>query len=332
MTKTGVPTIIGTRIPGVARFARIPNLSKQAKLRLSWIDYYQKHGCNGRLTCRHFGINHRSFYRYFNRYQRAGFYGLESRSCRPHRIRISTTPPEHISLICRLRKSNPEYSKYKLQVLLKRDYEVILSASTIGRIIKRYHLFCPTPIKSKGHPQRVLRRRKPNDLNPTIPGELIEFDVKHLPMIGKKRYGFVAIDIVSKQACVHVASTITSHQAVIAWGKACRELGYQPKAVLNDNGSENLGEFARILAEQKVDHYFAKPHTPKDKPYVERFIGSLERECIQWGGLAIDLSDQQEIIDRWLKKYHSYRPHQSLGYLTPDKYRAKLDADVALML
>jgi len=151
----------------------------------------------------------------------------------------------------------------------------------------------------------------------------VEVDVKHLPHLGRKHYGFVAIDVVSKQACVHVSSSISSKQGGIAWEKAVATLGL-PKAVLTDNGSENLGAFAELLLSQPTAHYFARPRTPKDKPHVERFIGTLEREFIQWGGVALDVADQQQLVDAWLEKYHSYRPHQSLGYLTPDEYLAKL--------
>jgi transposase InsO family protein len=59
---------------------------------------------------------------------------------------------------------------------------------------------------------------------------------------------------------------------------------------------------------------------------VERFIGTLERECLQWGGVSVDTKDRQDIINQWLHKYHSYRPHQALGYLTPDEYKATLKA------
>ncbi len=37
-----------------------------------------------------------------------------------------------------------------------------------------------------------------------------------------------------------------------------------------------------------------------DKPHVEHFIGTLEKERLQWGGVAIDLDGQQEIINTWL--------------------------------
>ena len=131
---------------------------------------------------------------------------------------------------------------------------------------------------------------------------------------------------------MYVASTISATQGALAWQKAVAKLGL-PKAVMNDNGSENLGAFAELIKKQHIPQYFARPHTPKDKPHVERFIGSLERECLQWGGVANDLADQQDIIDKWLIKYHSYRPHQALNYLTPDEYKAKLEhKEVALII
>lgn len=310
-----------------------PTLSKPAKQRLKWVDYYNAHGKNARLTCRHFGIHHKTFYRYYNRFQELGLRGLENLPKQPKTMRQPTTPLAQVDLVRKLRRDNPEYSKYKLAVILERDHGIVLSASTVGRIMSRYNLFFAPPVKPKGHPDRVNRRRKPKDLVVKEPGDLVEVDVKHLPMLGSKRYAFVVIDLVLRRAFIHVASTISSRQAATAWQKVCELWGLVPSAVLNDNGSENLGAFAKLLEEMEVDQYFARPYTPKDKPHVERFIGTLERECIQWGGLVTDLADQQAVIDEWLTKYHSYRPHAALGYLTPNEYAAKLEREkVALML
>ena len=330
----GTQTRIGVVLPKLGSIRQTVSLSKSAKQRLNWVDYYHAHGNNARLTCRHFGIAHRTFYRYYNRLKLQGMAGLEAHSERPHQVRQPMTPSPVIDAIKQLRKANPEYSKYKLVVILKRDYGYSVSASTVGRIISRYNLFFTPPVKPKGHPHRqahLQKQRKPTGLSPTHPGQLLEVDVKHLPSVGTKRYAFVAIDVVSKQAAVHVGATISSAQGALAWRKAVHQLGL-PEAVLTDNGSENMGAFAKLLAELPTEHYWARPHTPKDKPHVERFIGTLERECIQWGGLATDVADQQDIINQWLSKYHSYRPHQALGYLTPDEYKAKLSSkEVALM-
>lgn len=302
-------------------------LTKAAKLRLSWLDYYQAHGGNAALTARHFGISKSCFFKWKARFDRLGPSGLIDQSRRPKAVRQPLTPRPVIDAIKQLRKANPEFSKYKLAVILKRDYGYSLSASTVGRAISRYQLFFAPPVKQKGHPgrkQSIKRLRKPKDFTPMKPSDLVEVDVKHLPNTGTKRYGFVAIDVISKQATVHVASTISAAQGVLAWRKAVHQLGL-PKAVLTDNGSENMGAFAKLLKEQPTEHYWARPRTPKDKPHVESFIGTLERECLQWGGVATDLADQQDIVNQWLTKYHSYRPHQSLNYLTPDEYLAKLN-------
>jgi transposase InsO family protein len=291
------------------------------------MDYYQTHGQNAALTARHFGISKSCFFKWKKRYDRRGLPGLTDQSKRPKVVRQPLTPQPIVMAIKSLRKANPEYSKYKLAVILKRDYGYSVSASTVGRTISRYNLFFAPPIKRKGHPgrrQSIVRIRKPKDFTPVKPGDLVEVDVKHLPHINGRRYGFVAVDVITKQATVHVASSISSAQGAIAWKKTVHRLGL-PRAVLTDNGSENMGAFAALLQTQPTEHYWARPHTPKDKPHVERFIGSLERECLQWGGVSVDQRDQQHIIDTWLTKYHSYRPHQTLGYLTPDEYLAKLN-------
>jgi len=312
--------------PNLRQIKQTVTLTKEAKLRLSWIDYYQAHGHNAALTCRYFGIAKSCFFKWKARFDRQGLFGLSDQPKHPKTIRRPLTPLLVVDTIRTLRRTNPEFSKYKLAVILKRDFGYQVSASTVGRVISRYNLFFTPPVKQKGHPgrrQSFTRIRKPHGFVAAKPGDLVEVDVKHLPHINGKRYGFVAIDVVTKQATVHVSTSISSAQGALAWKKAIYQLGL-PKAVLTDNGSENMGAFAQLLSEQTTEHYWARPHTPKDKPHVERFIGSLERECIQWGGVSVDTKDQQEIINQWLTKYHSYRPHQALGYLTPDEYRSKI--------
>lgn len=331
--QTGIHTRIGTVIPKLGSIKQTVSLSREAKHRLRWIDFYHTHNNNARLTCRHFGIAHKTFYRYYHRFIKQGITGLENRSSRPNNLRQSLIPIPVLDIVRMLRKNNPELSKYKLAVILKRDYGYSLSASSIGRIITKYNLFFNSPIKPKNHPMRrqnIAKLRKPKDYAVVNPLDLIEVDVKHLPSLGVKRYGFVAIDVITKQASIYVSSTISSSQGALAWKRAVHQLGL-PKAVLTDNGSENHGAFAELLASQPLEHYWARPHTPKDKPHVERFIGTLERECIQRGGVALNKRDQQSIINSWLNKYHNYRPHQALNYLTPNEFKAKIkDKKVAL--
>jgi len=45
--------IISGAVPGVSRLARLQELSKKARQRLKWFDYYHSHTHQARLTCRY---------------------------------------------------------------------------------------------------------------------------------------------------------------------------------------------------------------------------------------------------------------------------------------
>src|SRR6266498_2297511 len=67
----------GHILPGAARIARIPVLSKKAKQRLKWMDWYFTHDANARATCRHFSLSPDVFYRWKNRYNPGDLTTLE---------------------------------------------------------------------------------------------------------------------------------------------------------------------------------------------------------------------------------------------------------------
>ena len=74
------------------------------------------------------------------------------------------------------------------------------------------------------------------------------------------------------------------------------------------------------LRNENITQLWTRPRTPKDKPCVERMIGTLQTECLDYLIGPMSVSELQAEIDSWLKKYHSYRPHESLGFLTPHEF------------
>ena len=62
-------------------------LSRAARLRLSWMGHYQQHGQNATFACRHLGIGQATFYGWKGRYDPENLFTLEDRSHRPHRRR-----------------------------------------------------------------------------------------------------------------------------------------------------------------------------------------------------------------------------------------------------
>ena len=111
-------SVYGSIIPGAGRLAGIPDLSKRARQRLKWFDYYKAHGHNARLTCRYFGISPQAFYCWKRRYNPRHLESLEDRSHRPRHIRQPTYSAELVEAVRKLREEYPRWGKDKLVVLL----------------------------------------------------------------------------------------------------------------------------------------------------------------------------------------------------------------------
>lgn len=321
--RVGTSTRIGVVLPGAARTAKIYSPSKEAKQRLKWMDYHRKVK-NIALVCRHFDIQRSLFYKWYNRYERLGLKGLEDKSRRPKTLRQSKIPLDQIDLIRKLRKKYPYYSKYKLSVILKRDFNIEISDSTVGRVIKKYNLFFRSPYRSKKERVKQARVRLPKDFKVAGPGDLIQSDTKHISFFGPKRYFYVVKDCLTKMVSIRVSASISSKQSRITFETSKRHIPYPIKNIHTDNGSENLLELADYCKKNNITHYFSRPRTPKDDAFVENMIGTIEREFIQQGKLAFNVEEQQELIDEYLEEYHKFRPHQALGYLTPYEYYEKI--------
>ena len=73
---------------------------------------------------------------------------------------------------------------------------------------------------------------------------------------------------------------------------------------------------------------FSRPGTPTDNPFIESFNGSFRDEClnVHW---VLSLEDARDKIECWRIDYNQFRPHSSLGDLTPEEFRGQhLEAGV----
>jgi hypothetical protein len=107
----GSSTIYSTILPNNAQLQRIRcvKLSREAKHRLTVIEYYLKHRSVA-LTCRHFGICRSYFYKWYRRYDPRNLTTLENLSRRPYRVRPATYNTGLVSLVRKLRTDYPRMS------------------------------------------------------------------------------------------------------------------------------------------------------------------------------------------------------------------------------
>jgi hypothetical protein len=83
-TQTTLFNLYSKSLIGKLRYVNDVKLTKEAKLRLKWIEYYEKVK-DVTKTCRYFGISRNTFYKWLKRYQKDGLKGLLDRPKTPLR-------------------------------------------------------------------------------------------------------------------------------------------------------------------------------------------------------------------------------------------------------
>ena len=90
-----------------------------------------------------------------------------------------------------------------------------------------------------------------------------------------------------------------------------------PKYLCSDNGPEFVSKaVCQWLAESGCSSLFIKPGSPWENGYVESFNDKLRDECLN-REIFRNGKEAQTIVEAWKQEYNNYRPHISLGYLTP---------------
>ena len=107
----------------------VPNLSKSAKQRLKWMDYYQQCS-NAAKTCRYFGISRKTFHKWKKLYDPHNLLTLEEKSRRPRRLRQWQVTREEESRVKTLRQRYIRYGKEKLKVIYQREYRQAISSQS----------------------------------------------------------------------------------------------------------------------------------------------------------------------------------------------------------
>jgi len=116
------------------------------------------------------------------------------------------------------------------------------------------------------------------------------------------------------------AKSISSKRVidVLSWLFATRGV---PQHIRSDNGPEFVAyRVQQWLADQGSQTLYITPGSPWENPFIERFIGTLKAECLH-RYLFDRISEAQIILDHYMDEYNRFRPHSSLGYLTPAEYR-----------
>ena len=320
--------------PGWSRLARIGvELSREARVRLAWMDFYHRKR-NVAHTCRHFGISRQTFYRWQRRFNAYDLTTLEARSHRPHRRRQPTWTFPLAEKVLTLRLQFPRWGKDKLAVLLRRQ-RLPVSTSMVGRILRQLkqqgRLIEPLRPGGPGS-RRALRPRpyavrKPRQYAVSQPGDLVEvdtLDVRPLPGVVFKQ--FTARDVVSRWDVIQAHPRATAQTAAQFLDTLQLRMPFPIRAVQVDGGSEFAAEFELACQQRRLHLFVLPPRSPKLNGAVERANRTHSEEFYQVTACSLEMKKLNRELRHWEKIYNTVRPHQALGYLTPQQFLRQISS------
>jgi len=307
-------------------FNKYANLSKAARQRLQWFDYY-KQCVNAAKTCRHFGISRKTFYKWQKLYEPNNLYSLENRGTAPLKRRQREITPEQETRVVQLRKRYIKYSKLKLAKIYQRQYGEFVSSWKVQKVIEKYRLY-PNPVKTAKITRKRLKAVKKKRITELKKkpkaGFLVCLDAVELRWHSLKRFIFTAIDHYSKVAFARMYKNANSYNAADFLNRLLYLIDGRIENIQTDNGSEFEKYFNQGCQKLNLQRYYNRPRTPKDNPVSERFNRTLQDEFIDLGNFNPDAVIFNQNLTEWLIEYNFQRPHETLNYETPIKFNQVL--------
>lgn len=92
------------------------------------------------------------------------------------------------------------------------------------------------------------------------------------------------------------------------------------KVIQVDGGSEFQDAFEEECQKRGIKLFVLLPRSPKLNGHVERAQRTHTEEFYEVTNTTFDISKLNQALLKWEEVYNTVRPHQALGYLTPEEF------------
>lgn len=260
------------------------------------------------------GLSKHTLYAWKKRFDESGPAGLMEQ---PKGVRRGSRLPEVTKrTILMLKESNPSWGCQRISDMLVRGPALPASATTVGKVLKEagYELH---EEPTRAHPDKVRRfeRAKPNQLWQT---DLFTFMLKRQ---NRRVYLVAFMDDHSRFIVSYGLHASQSSALVLEVLRSGLANYGTPEEILTDNGSQYItwrgkSAFTKELEKRGIRQVVARPRRPQTLGKVERFWGTLWRECLE-ASVFLDLSDARTRIGLFMDYYNFQRVHSGIGGLVP---------------
>lgn len=292
--------------------APTPTLTPQQRLLL--LDTWRRSGLPAGDFAPLVGVSKHSLYAWKKRFEDQGPAGLmDQPRGAPKGSKLSEITKRTILM---LKESNPEWGCQRISDMLTRGPGLAASASAVAKVLHEagYEL---EEVTTRPHPDHVrsFERAKPNQLWQT---DLFTFVLKRQ---NRRVYLVAFMDDHSRYIVGYGLHASQSSALVLEVLRASIASFGTPEEVLTDNGSQYVtwrgkSAFSKECDKRGIRQVVAKPRRPQTLGKIERFWGTLWRECLE-SAIFIDMGDAQRRIGLFIDHYNFQRPHQGIEGLAP---------------
>jgi transposase InsO family protein len=260
------------------------------------------------------GISKHTLYAWKKRFEAEGPAGLEDKPRGgPHGSRLPEVTKRAILM---LKQDNPEWGCERISAMLLRGPALPASPQAVARVLHEAG-YQTEEVPTHRHPDRVrhFERARANQLWQT---DLFTFVLKRQ---NRRVYLVAFMDDHSRFLVGYGLHASQSAALVLEVFRAALASYGPPQEVLTDNGSQYVtwrgkSTFTRELEKRGVRQVVAAPRHPQTLGKIERFWGTLWRECVE-AAVFLDLGDARQRIGLFIDYYNFQRPHRGIDGLVP---------------
>jgi transposase InsO family protein len=306
-----------------------PSRTPDAAERLHLLDLWQRSELTGAEFGALVGLEKHTLYDWKRRFEAKGPAGLEDRPRGGRRgVKLSELTKRAIVM---LKEAHPEYGCERISALLLRGPALAASPAQVSRVLHEagYELE-EVPPQVHEPPERRFERAKSNQLWQT---DLFTFLLKRQ---NERVYLVAFLDDFSRYVVGYGLHSSQSGAMVIEVLRAAIGAYGPPEEILTDNGTQYVtwrgkSAFQREVEKRGIKQIVSRPRHPQTLGKVERFWGTLWRECLETAVFR-DLGDARKRIGHFIDHYNFQRPHQSLEGLVPADRFFGAESEVRRML
>jgi len=295
-----------------------PKLLISPEQRLLILDTWRRSGLPAADFSTIVSIPRHTLYSWKKRFEQEGPAGLLDR---PKGGRKGSRVPDLTKrAILMLKESNPDWGCQRISDMLVRGPALPASPTTVARVLKEagYEL---EEVSTRRHPDKVRRfeRARSNQLWQT---DLFTFVLKRQ---NRRVYLVAFMDDHSRFLTGFGLHASQSSALVLEVLRTAITSYGPPEEILTDNGTQYVtwrgkSAFTKELEKRGIRQVVASPHRPQTLGKIERFWGTLWRECVETA-VFLDLADAQRRIGHFIDYYNFQRTHQGINGLVPaDRY------------